>query len=642
MKKTFLVYFFLLLYLELVFHIACFKSFNFFAILFILLFSLVFSVLLAFITSLFRQKSKNGIFLRIITILLVIVFGAELVYYKIYESIFTISGLVFIGAVKDGFDKVLRTILENIGYILLFILPIFIVFIKVPRRLGRINKRDCSILGILLFLSIGYSSILINFVNTADNYSYYNLFHNVNLPILNVKNFGLLTSSMISLERDIFGFTAKTLDSEDILINKRTILSNEIVVEYNDSKIDFDKLINDEADSNIVDIHRYFSEQEPTNKNDFTGMFKDKNVIFVMAESFDEIAIHEELTPTLYKLKNEGIKFNNYFSPKYPASTADGQYMLEWGLLPIIGEDYSLIDMVYNTNPYLLPRMLKNKGYSTYAYHNYVGYYNHRSSYFSTLNFDGVRYCNDGISTVCENFHASDIDLIDQSVGDYINQDKFFAYYITLSGHGSYDNSNFIATKNLHKLNGYNLPMNLKYYLAANIEFDLAMENLISSLEKAGKLDDTVIVISSDHSPYYLPDSQMNLLSNVERGNKFGENRGSLIIYNSQIGSSYNVDKYAMNIDVLPTLLNMLGLEYDSRLIIGKDIMATNNDGVVILPDRSWINSYGSYDSITGQFTSFVESVDSKYVNQITQEVNDKCQVSVNLQYSDYYKYVFK
>ena len=127
--------------------------------------------------------------------------------------------------------------------------------------------------------------------------------------------------------------------------------------------------------------------------------------IYKGAESFDEIAIHEELTPTLYKLKNEGIKFNNYFSPKYPASTADGQYMLEWGLLPIIGEDYSLIDMVYNTNPYLLPRMLKNKGYSTYAYHNYVGYYNHRSSYFSTLDFDGVRYCNDGISTVCENFH---------------------------------------------------------------------------------------------------------------------------------------------------------------------------------------------------------------------------------------------
>ena len=58
--------------------------------------------------------------------------------------------------------------------------------------------------------------------------------------------------------------------------------------------------------------------------------------------------------------------------------------MLEWGILPIIGENYSLIDMVYNTNPYILPREFKSMNYNTYVYHDYFGYYNYRKKYFST------------------------------------------------------------------------------------------------------------------------------------------------------------------------------------------------------------------------------------------------------------------
>ena len=87
-------------------------------------------------------------------------------------------------------------------------------------------------------------------------------------------------------------------------------------------------------------------------------------------------------------------------------------------------------------------------------------------------------------------------------------------------------------------------------------------------------MDDTVFVISSDHSPYYLSDYEINSRSKVNRSNKFDRNRGSLIIYNSDMDGSYEIDKYAMNIDVLPTVLNLLGIEYDSRLIIGKDIIS--------------------------------------------------------------------
>lgn len=639
MKKTWGIYFLILFYLEAVFHATCFNELSVFNILLFFFFTLVFSILFTIVTSALKNTRINSILMKILIILITIIFASELVYFKIYESFFSINGLFFVKALKDGYDKVFLTIFQNGISIILLIIPIILIFIYLPKNIPSINKKEAINLFLVMLLGIGYSTFSIFNINKEDDYSLYNLFFNVNMPILNVKNFGLLTSSCISVERKFLGFDPTTKKSEDIFTNKKTILADDINIKYNEDNIIFPT---DTDNSKVNEISNYLKNQPLTMQNKFTGMFKDMNVIFIVAESFDEIAINKELTPTLYKMKENGIKFNNYFAPKYPASTADGEFMLEWSMLPIIGEDYSLIDMVYNTNPYLLPRKLKGNGYSTYVYHNYTGDYNRRKKYFSTLGFDKMRYCKDGINMECNHFHGSDIDMIEQSVGDYINKDKFFTYYITLSGHGSYDSTNFVANKHINKLTSYNYPSSLKYYLAANIDFDKAMEKLLSSLEVSNKLDNTLIVISSDHSPYYLTNNEVNLLSKMDRSNKFDRNRGSLVIYNSKLKGEYQTDKYAMNIDVLPTIYNMLGLTYDSRLMIGKDIMDPNTDGLVILADRSFANNYGSYDSATNKFNPYVSGIDEKYIQKVNQDVNDKFQISVSMQYNDYYKYIFK
>ena len=121
----------------------------------------------------------------------------------------------------------------------------------------------------------------------------------------------------------------------------------------------------------------------------------------------------------------------------------------------------------------------------------------------------------------------------------------------------------------------------------------------------------------------------MTKRSKMNRGNKFDRNRGSLIIYNSELKKPISVDKYAMNIDVLPTVLNMFGIEYDSRLLIGKDIMADNNEGLVILPDRSFITNYGAYDSNTKKFKPYLKVKDKKYIQQKVNEVNNKYTVTI-------------
>ena len=642
MQKTFFRYLLFLLYIEIIFHIACFKEISLTSIVFQLLIIISFSTIFTICSSLFKNDKWNKLLSRAILIIISIIYCAELVYFSIYESFFNFSGIAFAGALKDGYDKILFTIFQNLFFIVLILVPTIILIIKMP-KIERINRIDTLIMSCCSVLGLFYIIFSVENINPNATNSLYDLVHRKNLPILNVKKMGLLASSSLSLQRRIFGFNPEELRIEDNLSNRKTALSEALDIKYNqDANINLEELAKTETNQNIKSLHNYFNKQQATEKNEFTGKFKDKNVIFILAESFDEIAIDKNLTPTLYKLKNEGIIFNNYFAPKYPASTADGEYMLEWGTLPIIGENYSLIDMVYNTNPYILPRALKKQGYSTYVYHDYTGYYNRRKQYFSTLNFNGQKYCGEGINTRCEFFHGSDMDMMDQTIDDYINKDKFFTYYITLSGHGSYDSSNFVAEKHLSKVSNLPYTYQIKYYLAANIDFDLAMKKLIDKLEAANKLDDTLIVISSDHSPYYLSNYEVNTRSKIDRNNKFDRNRGSLIIYSGSYKDKKGVNKYAMNIDVLPTVLNMLGIEYDSRLIIGRDIMAHNNEGVVIFPDRSWVNNKGSFDTTNNKFTSYVDSIDNKYVTKITNEVNEKYNVSVSMQYNDYYKYIFK
>lgn len=641
MRKAFIKYILFIFLMEMILHIACFHTFPFSSILFLFFSSVVGGGFLTILSSIIQNEKIRKIVVRILLGIIVFFFGAELVYFSIYESFFSFNGVQFAGAIVGGYDKVLSTIFHNILSILFFLVPAIWLMIKVPT----IQRNRFDFIVILLFMIVcsSYSLVFTQVIGKKDVNSLYSLVHYQNLPVKNVEKMGLLSSTSLSLQRRLLGYTPDLKQEEDVLNNKRSILMDKVDTKYNiDYTIDFRRLMMEEDREEIRNLHQYYYRQEATEQNEFTGLFQEKNLIFIMAESFDEIAIDPELTPTLYKLKNEGIIFNNYFSPKYPASTADGEYMLEWGTLPIIGENYSLIDMVYNENPYLLPIEFKKYGYKTYVYHDYMGYYNRRDEYFRTLNFDGHKYCNEGITTQCEFFHGSDLDMMEQTADDFISQDRFFAYYITLSGHGSYDSSNFVAEKHLSKVSHLSDTYQMKYYLAANIDFDLAMNVLITKLEEANKLDDTVIVISSDHAPYYLSNQEVNTRSSIDRDNKFDRNRGSLIIYNSAYTKKTVIDKYAMNIDVLPTVLNLFEMPYDSRLIIGKDIMAPNNEGVVIFPDRSWINNKGSYDTSNGKFIPFTDDVDEKYIQRITNEVNEKYSVSVSTQYNDYLKTIFQ
>ena len=165
---------------------------------------------------------------------------------------------------------------------------------------------------------------------------------------------------------------------------------------------------------------------------------------------------------------------------------------------------------------------------------------------------------------------------------------------------------------------------------------------MLSYLEASGKLDDTLIVISPDHYPYGLKESEINEVSTFNRDDKFDLYKTTLIMYNSAIEEPIYVDKYVSSIDVLPTVYNLFGVPYDSRLLMGRDIFA-EVDGLVIYSDRSWITDKGKYDAISETFTPFVEDVPDNYVDKINSDVYQKFTMSSliltskNGEYINYY-----
>jgi len=208
-----------------------------------------------------------------------------------------------------------------------------------------------------------------------------------------------------------------------------------------------------------------------------------------------------------------------------------------------------------------------------------------------------------------------------------------------------------MCAKNYDKVAHLDCSEAIKCYIAANLELEYAMASLLSRLEEAGIADDTVIVISADHYPYGLEesstwDSDKNYLKELfgEEVTEFVRDQNTLIIWSGSIeGMELQVDKPTYSLDILPTLLNLFGVEYDSRLMPGRDALA-EGDGLVFWPSRgSWMTDKGSYLAANGTFIPAEGvTVDEEYVERMHAIVRNKIKYSKGVSQYDYFNYVYK
>lgn len=623
-----------LLYLDLVFNLFSYDNYLRESILNISLFCLVNSFLIYILTSIWNDK-VNKIFTYVIYGFIGFWYSLYYVFYNLLLTPFSVALFRQTDQAMAFPKSIILAILENIHIILFMFVPLilFIIFKNRIFKKWKLSLKEVLLSVCLLLVSVSIYVCNI-YVQDRKTGSIYNLYFETNNISLNIERLGVMAASMIDVERFIFGFDEKIKSVDMGLVIDD---DNDELFEY-EYNID-DSLLFDGGSGTVKTINDYMNSDSGTKKNQYTGMFEGKNLVFVIAESFNEIAVSEELTPTLYKLVNGGFHFKNYWTSNN-LSTIGGEFQALTGLYA----DNSMLSTWRNGSayfPYGIGNMFKDKGYNVFGYHNNSGYFQDRNVYLKNQGIDNFKGCYNGLEDIidCEIWPQSDVEMVNGTYNDYMNSDEpFLAYYVTVSGHFYYNfTGNAIAKKNKDYVKDLDYNENVRAYLATQIELDRALEMLINKLEESGKLDDTVIVLTADHFPYNLDIEDINTLSDYERDVMIEANSNSLIIYNSKM-KRVEIDKVCMSIDVLPTVLNLFGMEYDSRLIMGKDILSTS-PGLAIFKNKSWVTDKGTYYASSGKFVG--EEGDDNYVENVNNVVNNRIAISRMIVASDYYRKLF-
>ena len=427
-----------------------------------------------------------------------------------------------------------------------------------------------------------------------------------------------------------------------------TALTETEPVVYGDNvmDIDFDALIASTNNSHINAVSQYVSSLTPSKKNEYTGMFAGKNLILITAEAFTKQVIDPERTPTLYRMATKGIRFTDYYQPAWGGSTTTGEFSNVIGLVPA---DVGLCmkQAVYQDLFLTMGHQLQKLDYYSAAYHNHNADFYDRNKTHTSLGYDRFLARYGGLEGITPVWPESDLEMIDISVPQYIDHQPFSIYYMTVSGHCGYSlKSNAMSRKN-YDLVDYGGSEAVKCYLASQMELEKAMASLIRQLEEAGIADDTVIVISPDHYPYGLERSStwgntknyLNELYGVTKTDRFTRDNSALIIWSGCLeDKNLKVETPVYSLDILPTLSNLFGLDYDSRLLVGRDVFS-DAEPLVLWPEFSWKTDKGIYDAASGTFTPAEGAVvEDGYADRIKAVVSNKISYSREVQNLKYFQ----
>lgn len=585
---------------------------------YVVLFSSVTALLLFIISKLFSAKI-NKIITSIIVILITIFYIFNYLYYSLLDIPFSVSVLELANQALDFFDIAFHIINVDLISILIMLIPLIIYFIFNKNfNYEKLSPKNILISIVSVFLIYGGSLLSLN-LDKENIYSAYNLYYNIDSLINSSDILGIFTTQRLNIKRNIFGFDSQMLGEE--IEEKNPEEENE--VSYNLLDLDIDSL---NTNTNLKQIADYIKNQNPTNKNDYTGIYKGKNLIFILAEGFNSIAVDENRTPTLYKMINEGFNFTNFYSPVF-LSTTGGEFQATTSLIPT-QEILGLWRKNTPTFSYAIGNAFSKLGYYASSYHNWTYSYYSRNKTMPTQGFINYMGCGNGLEKEINcKWLPSDVDLMNATIPKYASEKPFVTYYITVSGHAPYNftGGNSISLKHQKEVESLPYSEPVKAYLAAQLELENAMNALINELQMRNILDDTVIVLVGDHYPYFLTNEEINEVSTYKRDDIVEVNHSNLIIWNNK-NMNTTIDKVGSQLDVLPTILNLFGIDYDSRLLIGNDIFS-DSEGLAIFSNRSWKSDLGTYYSANKKFIpnpgveipeNYVENMNIKVANYFT------------------------
>ena len=632
---------------------------------FMLLFALCWGML-GFIIATAIPNRKVSVVLTSVQLLLTgVIFLVEYFtyrYFKVFYDVTTVIGGAG-GVATDFMDVILSLIFCWDGFlkISLFLLP-GLLYVFFLRRYAFRPKMDLVkyLVTPVLTLAI-FAGNLALLLGNATYAPMYQKEYNFQAA---VSNFGLLTAIRLDIQQLLQGKDASA-DFEIVEIPTLPVISTptqpadpdttdptETTVQetepieygYNVMELNFPITGVDYIDS----INSYVQALAPTKQNAYTGLFAGKNLIFITAEAFTEEVIDPVLTPTLYRLANKGIQFTDFYQPN-SAGTTGGEYQNIFGMLPTAG-GMSFKNTANQNNYFTMGNQLDRLGYYGKAYHNHDYFFYDRHLTHNNLGYsDGFMGFGNGMEKlVTDQWPKSDLEMFQGTIPDLLDKQPFNAYYMTVSGHSNYTPaSNCMTTKNWSYVKDLPYSTEVKGYLAANMELEHAMTYLVQTLEDAGIADDTVIVLASDHYPYGLSSGEGYYLPELygyNPQNMIERDHNRLIIWCGILEDMdpIVVDTPTFSLDILPTLSNLFGTEFDSRLMAGRDVFS-DAPALVYNMLYDWKTEYGTYISSTNTFTPVSADlvIPEGYVEQVKAMVRNRIRFSSAVLEVNYMEFLF-
>lgn len=675
----------LFLYLELVLHIYMGMALRYLPV--YLIFSVAAGLVVSALTMPFRRQ-VNGILIRVLALVFSLVYVVEMIAKKILQSYYPLStlGLAAGNRLTDYIGVIIPMVLRSIPIILIMFLPAILLLVFGGRTIG-FERFDIRFSGVLLaaaliFHVLGLGVVRLPWSGDLTPAKLYRMDSNIDDQ---VEQLGMLTMLRLDLKHLIIpaegaldddfggldslggGSSADTSGADSSTGDSSTgdvsVVDPKPVVDTSPNVMDVDlaAIAAGTSDKDIQWLANYFNSVSPTKKNEYTGMFKGYNVIQIVMEGFSGYAIDPELTPTLYKLTHEGFVFNNYYTALHFTSTSNGECQTLLGLYPKNGSPATMTRTgELGTNCYFsLAQQLGREGYQVLGYHGNYNMYGRQASH-ENLGYVWKQH-KTGLSVDLRDngeiaWPAKDVQVIENSVDDYINSDQpFHVYYLTISGHTPYSN-NRVAKQYRDIVDQLPYSDTTRNYVATAIEVDRSLALLLQKLEEAGKLDNTLIVATGDHIPY----ADVEILEELA-GKPFGSSddleylkesaidfdvyKSSLILWTASMEEAVEVDKVCCQVDILPTVSNLLGLEYDSRMLDGSDILS-DSEGLVVFTSRCWKSDKGFYNRFTQTFTpaegvTMTAEEQEAYVSAMKKLVGYKLDSTDLIIENDFYDHVF-
>ncbi len=545
-------------------------------------------------------KGKKGKIIYIISyIISLALFLTHSIYFSYFNTYFDFSTLKIAGEGVEYFD----TILTNIKpWIILITIISLTSSIYGLRRLNNNGKTNFKKLGIVIasFLILNLSAPMLYGNKSSsvswDDWSNPRIIYNS----FNDNNKSMMISGMYEYTlRNIYVNFIK--DQKTVTEEEKTLLENN------------------------------FKENTPSTKNKYTGIFKGKNLIIVQLESIDDFLVNKNIMPTLYNLKQKSLSFNNHYSfTSGGGSTFNSEFMVNTGYSTAYNYNEGAYLLSRNNYFESLPHLLKNEGYSVNAFHMNTKEFYSRGINYKSFGYDNYYGLKD-IKQYNDNSYWLDTELLKNETFSKLifdNEGLSMSYIITYSAHMPFSSNKGTCSLLTDK-------ENLSEFECLKIqakETDDFIKLLLNNLKERNKIDDTVLVIFSDHYLYTLEDK--SILDKYKNTSNNLINKTPFMIYNNGKVID-NINEVNSQLDILPTILNLFGISYNTNYYLGQDIFSKAHVPVVYFQDGSWYD--GSTYVSNGKYSSG-KKISTKNINKINDYVKTKMDLNNAILKSNYFE----